>query len=79
MRSNGKGGHLHLTNAVEGWLMPGRNPFGPYLYLEDIDALAREFQQRPEDKPWGTFEFAISDPDATLVRVGWPRRLRGPR
>ena len=74
--SNGKGGHLHLTSAVEGWLTPGRNPFGLYLYLEDVDALARELQQRPEDKPWGMHEFAISGPDETLVRVGWPISLR---
>lgn len=74
--SNGRGGLLHLTDAVEGWLVPGRNPFGLYLYLEDVDAMAREFQQRPEDKPWGMYEFAISDPDETLVRIGWPSRLR---
>src|SRR5262245_56327840 len=79
MLSNGRGGQLHLTAAVEGWLVPGRNPFGLYLYLEDVDALAREFQQRPEDKPWGMYEFALSDPDETLVRIGWPTRLRGPR
>jgi hypothetical protein len=23
------------------------------------------------------YEFAVSDPDQTLVRVGWPTRLRG--
>ena len=50
--SNGRGGYLHLTDAVEGWLVPGRNPFGLYLYLVDVDALAAEFQKRPEDKPW---------------------------
>lgn len=76
MLSNGKGGYLHLTDAVKGWLMPGRNPFGLYLYLESVDAAAREFQQSPEDKPWGMYEFAISDPDETLVRVGWPTHLR---
>jgi catechol 2,3-dioxygenase-like lactoylglutathione lyase family enzyme len=82
--SNGKGGYLHLTDAVEGWLVPGRNPFGLYLYLEDVDALAAEFQDEirgksrpePEDKPWGMYEFALSDPDETLVRIGWPTRLR---
>ena len=31
----------------------------------------------PEHKPWGMYEFALSDPDETLVRVGWPSRLRG--
>jgi hypothetical protein len=30
----------------------------------------------PEDKPWGTYEFAVADPDETLVRVGWPSHLR---
>jgi hypothetical protein len=79
MLSNGKGGYLHLTDAVEGWLVPGRNPFGLYLYLEDVDAAAHEFQKSPEDKPWGMYEFAVSDPDETLVRVGWPIRLREPR
>ena len=80
--SNGKGGYLHLTDAVEGWLVPGRNPFGLYLQLEDVDALAAEFgdeiigKTAPEDKPWGMYEFALSDPDETLVRVGWPTRLR---
>jgi catechol 2,3-dioxygenase-like lactoylglutathione lyase family enzyme len=81
--SNGKGGYLHLTDAVDGWLVPGRNPFGLYLYLEDVDALAAEFgdeilgKRGPEHKPWGMYEFALSDPDETLVRVGWPTRLRG--
>ena len=78
MLSNGKGGFLHLTDAMEGWLVPGRNPFGLYLYLEDVDAAA-QFQKSPEDKPWGMYEFAMSDPDETLVRVGWPIRRREPR
>jgi catechol 2,3-dioxygenase-like lactoylglutathione lyase family enzyme len=82
MLSNGRGGYLHLTDAVEGWLVPGKNPFGLYLYLEDVDALAAEFRDQiigktaPEDKSWGMYEFALSDPDETLVRVGWPTRLR---
>ena len=77
-----KGGYPHLTDAVEGWLVPGRNPFGLYLYLEDVDSLAAEFRDEtlgkraPEEKPWGMYEFALSDPDETLVRVGWPTRLR---
>jgi catechol 2,3-dioxygenase-like lactoylglutathione lyase family enzyme len=76
MLSNGSGGYLHLTDAVEGWLVPGQNPFGLYLYLEDVDEIAREFEKLPEDMPWGMYEFAMSDPDETLVRVGWPTRLR---
>jgi predicted lactoylglutathione lyase len=83
MLSDGQGGHIHLTAAVEGWLVPGRNPFGLYLHAEDVDALAAAFAgeiigptKAPEDKPWGMYEFALSDPDQTLVRVGWPTRLR---
>jgi hypothetical protein len=42
----------------------------------DIDRLTAAFTRKPEDKPWGMYEFALSDPDETLVRVGWPTRLR---
>jgi hypothetical protein len=79
------GGHLHLTRAEEGWLVPGRNPFTLYLYLEDVDGLAaavrdlRPGRPAPQDKPWGMYEFGIADPDQTLVRVGWPSRLRRTR
>ena len=80
MLSDGKGGFLHLTNAVEGWLVRGRNPFGLYLYTDDVDAVAAEFAGEclgtggPEHKPWGMYEVSLSDPDATLVRVGRPSR-----
>ena len=80
MLSNGKG-QLHLTTADAGWVVPGRNPFGLYFYMEDVDVWAAVFRDEilgngPEDKSWGTYEFAVSDPDQTLVRVGWPSRLR---
>ena len=73
---------LHLTKAVADWLVPGSNPFGLYLYTEEVDELAATFRSAlkassgPEDRPWGMYEFALSDPDETLVRVGWPSRLR---
>jgi hypothetical protein len=78
MLSDGKGGAVHLTAAVEGWLIRGRNPFGLYLYTEEVDALAARFAGEtlekggPEHKPWGMYEFSLSDPDETLVRIGWP-------
>ena len=82
MLSDGKGGAIHLQPAVEDWLVPGRNPFGLYLYTEKVDALAAIFgdsiiekEKRPTHKPWGMYEFALSDPDQTLVRIGWPSRL----
>ena len=77
--ADGRGGALHLTDAVEGWLVPGKNPFGLYLYVEDVDGLASGLDgllHPPRDQPWGMYEFALSDPDETLVRVGWPTRLR---
>lgn len=74
--SDGRGGELHLNRAVEGWLIPSRNPFGIYIYTEDVDELAAKLGRTAEDKPWGMYEFALSDPDETLVRIGWPTRLR---
>ena len=78
-----RGASLHLTVAEQEWLIPNRNPLGLYLYAEDVDGLAAKFpgeilgkNKHPEDKEWGMYEFAVSDPDETLVRIGWPSRLR---
>lgn len=80
MLADGKGGFVHLNRAVEGWLEAGRNPFGLYLYREDVDGAAAAFAGEtlgaPRDMPWGMYEFALNGPDDTLVRVGWPSRLR---
>ena len=79
MLEDENGGELHLQPAVDGWLVPGRNPFGLYLYTENIDELASRFAGeilgeagRAEHKPWRMYEFAVSDPDQLLVRIGWP-------
>jgi len=42
-----KGGFLHLTMATQGWLVPGKNPFGLYLYADDVDAVAAGFGAGP--------------------------------
>lgn len=76
--SDGFGASIHLTVAECGWLIPGRNPFGLYLYRKNVDALAEAFAGEiveadgPSVKPWGMYEFALNDPDDTLVRIGWP-------
>lgn len=77
--ADGKGWHLRLTATVPGWAVPDHNPFGLSLYTRDVDALADvlrgaiiEASGGAEHKPWGMYEFAVSDPDGTLVRVGWP-------
>lgn len=78
---DGRGWWLHLSSeAPTGWVVPGRNPNGLYFYLQDVDGLADQLTDllgggRPEHKPWGMYEFAISDPDGTLVRIGWPTEL----
>src|SRR5260370_33271342 len=70
--SNGIGGHLHLTRAENSWLVPGRNPNGLYLYLEDVDGMAasledlRPGKREPEDKPRGMNAFPMSDPAKSL-------------
>ncbi len=72
--ADGKGGHLHLTTAPEGWLIPGKSPFGLYIYADNVEELAERLASRllhpPRKQPWGMFEFAVSDPDENLVRVG---------
>jgi hypothetical protein len=72
---DGKGAQIHLVKAVEGSLTPGRNPFGIYYNAENVEELAEKFGTKPADKPWSQYEFSISDPDGTLVRVGWASRL----
>lgn len=70
--ANAAGASIHLTAAPPGWVVPDRNPFGVYLYSQDVDALAARFDMIAETKPWGMREFAVSDPNGTLVRIGWP-------
>jgi hypothetical protein len=78
---DGKGWWLHLSSeSPKGWVVPGRNPNGLYLYLKAVDDLASELSDlllggAAEHKQWGMYEFALSDPDGTLVRVGWPSEL----
>jgi len=56
--------------------LPERNPFGLYLYVDDVDAVAERVRELiiepggPHEKPSGMYELAVSDPNGTLVRVG---------
>lgn len=82
---DGKGWQLHLTSESQPtWPERDQNPFGLYLYSEHVDELAERVRdailgpvKSATHKPWGMYEFALSDPDETLVRVGWPSRLLG--
>lgn len=79
---DGKGWQLHLTNeSGPTWPERDQNPFGLYLYSERVDELAGRVRdailgpvKAATHKPWGMYEFALSDPDETLVRIGWPSR-----
>jgi hypothetical protein len=82
MLSHPNGSEIHLRElgpGEEGWLEPFKNPFGIYVYSEDVEAIAVEFADEiigsvkmPEIKEWGMFEFSLNGPDGCLVRVGWP-------
>jgi len=74
--ADGKGWHLHLRAEDMSKLQAPYNPFGLYLYVDDVDAVAGRVRDAiiepgaPHLKPWGTYEFAVSDPDGVLVRIG---------
>jgi hypothetical protein len=72
------GAAIHLTRTVPGWLIPERNPFGVYDYSPQVDAIAARFGGEAEVKPWGLRELALSDPNGTLVRIGWPKEQEQP-
>lgn len=74
--ADGRGWHLHLTHAP-GWPRHIEdNPYGLYLYVDDVDAVADRVREliiedgAPNVKPWGVYEFSVSDPNGMLVRVG---------
>ncbi|MEA3100698.1 hypothetical protein [Caballeronia mineralivorans] len=82
MLSDHLGSEIHLNPAVEGWLIPGRNPFGVYVYTPRVDSLATQMRHEiiepakcPEHKEWGMYEFSLNGPDGLLVRIGWPSNL----
>ena len=73
---DGRGWRIHLR-ATPGWpRRPEDNPLGLYLYVEDVDAVADRVRdlilepQGPHARNWGTYEFSLSDPSGTLVRIG---------
>jgi catechol 2,3-dioxygenase-like lactoylglutathione lyase family enzyme len=74
---DGEGAEIHLQPAVPGWVVPGKNPFGLYLASRRVREIATEFEKQPHETEYGALEIALSDPDETLVRVGWPIRALG--
>ncbi len=74
--SDDRGWRLHLRLSLDWPARVEDNPLGLYLYVEDVDAVAARMRDLmidpadPRPKPWGCYEFAVSDPDGALVRVG---------
>lgn len=75
-------GTLELHFFTHRHLRPADSSAGCYLRVTDVESLYRAFapaglprsgiprQDILEDKPWGMREFAIVDPDGTLIRIG---------
>ena len=70
------GWFIHL-NATPDWpARPEDNPLGLYFYVDDVDAVADRVRdlipewEQPHARAWGTYEFSVSDPSGTLVRIG---------
>lgn len=69
--------HLALTRDLD----PAANGSSVYLYVDDPDALFREWSAAgvegclnpPADREWGMREMSYVDPDGNLLRIG--RRL----
>ena len=81
--ADGKGAFLHLSaESPADWVVPGSNPNGLYFCCEDIERIAAGIADLlpgggPVHQPWGMYEVSLSDPDGTLVRIGWPSHLIG--
>ena len=69
------GQYIHVRRAKEDEL--SSNPGGIYLYVQDVDGFYDRVVSNgitPLDKPknyeWKMREFAVSDPDGLLIRIG---------
>lgn len=51
----------HLGDARPGALV--------YFYVDDVDAIAEEFDTPVESQPWGR-EIELTDPDGNRLRIG---------
>ncbi|MEX0938988.1 MAG: VOC family protein [Pirellulales bacterium] len=43
-----------------------------YFYVDDVDAIGREFGAEVKNQPWGTREVWLTDPDGNRWRIGGP-------
>jgi hypothetical protein len=43
-----------------------------YVYVDDVDVIAREFELEPQEAPYGMREVELRDPDENRLRFGTP-------
>ena len=71
--------HLGVVPTTEAQSSTG----SAYLWVDDADALAREWQEAgavvrsPEDTAWGQHEGVLIDPDHNVIRFGSPMNSSG--
>jgi catechol 2,3-dioxygenase-like lactoylglutathione lyase family enzyme len=41
-----------------------------YFYVNDVDAVGKEFDEKVVDQPWGCREVWLTDPDGNRLRIG---------
>ena len=75
-------GQIELHFFEHAALVPAESFAGCYLRVRDVESLHQAFASAAlpstgiprmdalEDKPWGLREFAIVDPDGSLLRIG---------
>jgi hypothetical protein len=71
-------GSVHLHLALHTDLDPHANTTAVYFYVDDPDALYRQWSavnvdgclEPPEDREWGMRELTYVDPDGNLLRIG---------
>jgi catechol 2,3-dioxygenase-like lactoylglutathione lyase family enzyme len=77
------GVEIHLAGVHD--LDPKTTTSAAYLWVDDADQLAREWEaagvevHAPRDTDWGQHEGAHVDPDGNLIRFGSPLAPRAPR
>lgn len=69
------GHHVHVRKANHSEL--STNPGGIYLYVDDVDRFYTRIVAngitplgKPANYEWKMREFAVSDPDGLLIRIG---------
>ena len=44
-----------------------------YVRVADVRSIATEFSVEVQERPWGTYEIELRDPDGNRLRIGTPK------